>query len=92
MLNKDQLIGALMLIVSIAGIVIYGWLLFFVASQLVLQISVFIAVGAILGILAWIGYTLATTPPPAPIEELTQIKPEAPTTTTVETQEKTSKQ
>ena len=29
-----------------------------------------IAVAGILGILAWIGYTLATTPPPKPIEEI----------------------
>jgi len=26
--------------------------------------------GAVLGILAWIGYTLATTPPPKPIEDV----------------------
>jgi len=31
---------------------------------------VFIAVAAVMGILAWIGYTLATTPPPKPIEEI----------------------
>jgi len=29
-----------------------------------------IAVAGVLGILAWIGYTLATTPPPKPIEEI----------------------
>ncbi|MGQ9469036.1 MAG: transcriptional regulator [Nitrososphaerales archaeon] len=54
------------------GIVIYGWLLFFIAPQLVLQISAFVAIVAILGILAWIGWTMANTLPPAPIEaELT---------------------
>jgi predicted DNA-binding transcriptional regulator len=36
--------------------------------MLTLQLTGFIAVGAVLGILAWIGYTLATTPPPKPIE------------------------
>lgn len=35
-----------------------------------IKITVFIAVAAVMGILAWIGYTLATTPPPKPIEEI----------------------
>ena len=53
------------------GIVIYGWILFFTEwTILLLQITGFVAVAAILGILAWIGYTLATTPPPKPIEEI----------------------
>jgi predicted DNA-binding transcriptional regulator len=91
MLNKDQAIGALMLIVSIAGIIIYGWLLFFINALFVLQVSAFIAVVAILGILAWIGYTMATTPPPAPIEELTTAQPETSTMASQsETQEKSS--
>jgi predicted DNA-binding transcriptional regulator len=38
--------------------------------MLMLQLTGFIAVGAVLGILAWIGYTLATTPPPKPIEDI----------------------
>jgi predicted DNA-binding transcriptional regulator len=38
--------------------------------MITLQLTGFIAVGAVLGILAWIGYTLATTPPPKPIEEI----------------------
>jgi predicted DNA-binding transcriptional regulator len=29
-----------------------------------------VAVAFVLGIVAWIGYTLATTPPPKPIEEI----------------------
>ncbi len=42
-------------------------------------IPVFIAFIAILGIGAWIGYTMATTPAPKPIEEITtetQTEPE----------------
>ena len=34
-------------------------------------VPVFIGFVAILGIGAWIGYTMATTPPPKPIEEIT---------------------
>jgi len=70
-LNRDQAIGALILAASVIGIVIYGWVLFFTEWMiLLLQITGFVAVVAILGILAWIGYTLATTPPPKPIEEV----------------------
>ncbi len=35
-----------------------------------IAIPVFIAVVAVLAIGAWIGWTMATTPPPKPIEEL----------------------
>lgn len=71
MLNKDQAIGALLLLAGVIGIIIYGWLVFLTEwSMLVLQITGFVAVSAILAIIAWIGYTLATTPPPKPIEEI----------------------
>jgi hypothetical protein len=36
-----------------------------------IAIPVFIAFIAIMGIGAWIGWTMATTPPPKPIEEIT---------------------
>ena len=61
-MNRDQVIGALILAASMIGTVIYGWILFFTKWKiLLLQITGFVAVVAILGILAWIGYTLATT-------------------------------
>ena len=72
-MSKDQAIGALILVGSVAGIFIYAWLLFLMGpavSLLALQLTGLIAVGGVLGILAWIGYTLATTPPPAPIEDI----------------------
>lgn len=55
---------------SIAGITLYGYLLTTPYSFLLLQLTAFIAVAGVLAILAWIGYTLATTPPPKPIEEI----------------------
>ncbi|MDG6928497.1 MAG: transcriptional regulator [Nitrososphaerota archaeon] len=70
---KDQSLGAAILIGSVVGIVIYAWLVFLVnpfVSLIVLEVTAFLAVGAVLAILAWIGYTLATTPPPQPIEEI----------------------
>ena len=68
-LSRDQVIGALILAVSVIGIIVYGWILFFTEWTLfLLQITGFFAVVAVLRILAWIGYTLATTPPPKPLE------------------------
>jgi len=52
---------------------VYGWLLY-VFAMIILQLTAFLAVAAVLVILAWIGWTMATTPPPEPIDF------EAPTT------------
>jgi len=71
-MSRDQMMGGLILAGSIVGIVVYGWLLFSY-SVLVLQVTAFLAVAAMLGILAWIGWTMATTPAPAPLE--TEPKP-----------------
>ncbi len=37
-------------------------------TTLILQITAFLAIAMILGIIAWIGYTMATTPPPEPLD------------------------
>ena len=70
-MNRDQVIGALILAASVIGIIVYGWVLSFTEwAMLLLQLTWVVAVAAVLGILASIGYTLATTPPPKPIEEV----------------------
>ena len=74
-MEKDKLIGVLLVIGGIAGIIIYGLLLWnpwtgTLYTMTVLAITAFIAVAALLGIVAWIGWTMATTPPPPPIEEV----------------------
>ena len=70
-MSRDQAIGLLMLAGSVVGILIYGWLVFLTQwYMVVLKLTGFVAIAAVLGILAWIGYTLATTPPPKPIEEI----------------------
>jgi len=67
----DRVIGALILVGSILGILAYFWLIFLSPwILLTMQLTAFIAVAAVLVILAWIGYTLTTTPPPQPIEEI----------------------
>lgn len=62
----------MLVLVSIIVILIYFYGLFFneALSSVLVKITVFIAVAGIMGILGWVGYTLATTPPPKPIEEL----------------------
>ena len=73
-MSRDRQVGALLLAASIIGIIIYGWLVFLPPLSgldlIVLKLTGFIAVAGILGILAWIGYTLATTPPPKSVEEI----------------------
>jgi len=69
-LAKDQTLGAVILVLSIVGIILYGYLVFYWSPVIILELTAFIAVAGVLGILAWIGYTLATTPPPQPIEEI----------------------
>ena len=65
------MVGVLLMVLSVAVIVTYGWIVFFTEwSLLLLQITGFIAVLGVFGIPAWIGYRLATTPPPKPIEEI----------------------
>jgi len=66
-MDKDRSIGILMFVTCIGGIIIYAWLLLTWAIP-VLQITAFVGVAAILAIVAWIGWTMVTTPPPPPIE------------------------
>jgi predicted DNA-binding transcriptional regulator len=69
-MSNDRTLGGAILVGSIAGIVIYFWLLFMSSwATLTIQVSAFAAVGMVLLIIAWIGYTLATTPPPMPLED-----------------------
>ncbi|AAL62868.1 transcriptional regulator [Pyrobaculum aerophilum] len=70
-MHRDKVVGLALMAIGVAGILIYGWLVFLSPWQfLILQLTAFIAVAAVLGILAWVGYALATTPPPKPIEEI----------------------
>ncbi len=84
-MSKDQVIGGLIAAVCIIVAIVYLVLLFFypnIQSSInigatadvrfwVIAAPVGIAFIAILGIGSWIGYTMATTPPPKPIEEIT---------------------
>lgn len=82
-MSKDQIMGWIILLGSILGIIAYFYLVFQTPwTILTIQISAFFAVAAILLIVAWIGYTLATTPPPTPIEDITSLEQEKETQNT----------
>lgn len=75
-LSRDQVIGVMILVVSLLGIAAYGWLVYFY-PLVVVQVTVFVVVAAVLAVLAWVGWTLATTPPPEPIETAEEEEKEA---------------
>ena len=70
---NDRAIGGGIFGSSIVGIIIYGLLVYY-WPLLVLHISGFLAVLLLFGILSWIGYTMATTPPPEPMMDIPEVK------------------
>ena len=65
--DRDQVTGLLILLGSLIGTGIYLWLLIFYTT-IMLQVTAFVAVASILGIVGWIGFTMGTTPPPEPLD------------------------
>ncbi len=69
-MNKDQSYGGLIFVVSV--LIFIGYIVIAIFNpgflRLVIDIVVSLAVLGILGITGWIGYTMLTTPPPAPLE------------------------
>ena len=66
---NDRAVGGAIFGGSVIGIILYAVLLFY-AWEITIRVTAFIGVALILAILAWIGYTMATTPPPEPIAEI----------------------
>jgi len=70
-MSRDQVIGWILVLVSLVVIIVYTYIMFFTNYwELLVKITLVVGVLGIGGIMAWIGYTLATTPPPKPIEEI----------------------
>ena len=80
-MSKDQAWGLAILVLSVLGIILYGWFVYDL-PLITLQITAFLAVALVLVIAAWIGYTMATTPPPAPLEPEPTSVASAPTSST----------
>ena len=91
-MSKDQVIGVGIFLICFLIAIVFVILLFFYDPYVVSIINigasadvrfwliatpVTIAFVAILAIGAWIGWTMATTPPPKPIEEITDTTDEA---------------
>lgn len=74
----DRVLGAGILLGSLLGVACYFWLVFLSPwAWLTVQLSAFLAVAAVLVIVAWIGYTLGTTTPPEPLEGLMEESAES---------------
>ncbi|MDI6691063.1 MAG: transcriptional regulator [Candidatus Bathyarchaeota archaeon] len=74
-MSKDQALGLLIFIACVIIAIAYTAGLFLPTFEglrfWIVAIPVFVGFVVILAIGAWIGWTMATTPPPEPIEELT---------------------
>lgn len=67
-MNKDQALGVLLLVGAIAVVIVYGWMIYAGYSWWAFGVIATVAVVGVMFVVAWIGYTMATTPPPEPIE------------------------
>ena len=77
-MTSDRTIGAVVLGGSVLGMILYAVFLWYWAIE-TLVVTAFLGVALLLGILAWIGYTMFTTPPPEPmtdVPEVPETKPE----------------
>jgi hypothetical protein len=63
-MNRQRNVGIMIFVLSIGGFFVYAYLLMLSEwSPIVLQLSVLMAVGGILGVISWIGYNMATSKP-----------------------------
>ena len=69
-MSKDQAIGAMLLGGSILAILVYLYLLMSPWWEIIVKLTLSVVIAAFLLIIAWIGYTLMTTPPPQSLEEI----------------------
>ncbi len=61
-MDKRKSTGIVIFILCIGGFFLYAYLLMLSEwSPIIMQLSVLMIVGALLGVIAWIGYTMATT-------------------------------
>jgi preprotein translocase subunit Sss1 len=64
-MSRMKLSGIGLLLVSIIGFIAYSYFLFAtIWDVLILKFTVLIVLAAILAVLGWIGYTIATAPKP----------------------------
>jgi|TARA_B100001750_G_C15516374_1_gene607552 hypothetical protein len=60
-MQKRSVTGIMIFVLSIGGFFVYAYLLMLSEwSPIVLQLSILMIVGGILGVISWIGYMMAT--------------------------------
>jgi|TARA_B100000745_G_scaffold101222_1_gene64631 predicted DNA-binding transcriptional regulator len=63
-MSKRKAVGIIIFLLAISAFFVYAYLLMLSEwSPIVLQLSILMIVGGILGVISWIGYTMATTKP-----------------------------
>ena len=63
-MSKRRSTGITIFVLCIVGFFVYAYLLMLSEwSPIVLQLSMLMVVGGVLGVISWIGYTMATTKP-----------------------------
>ncbi len=63
-MSKRKAVGITIFLLAISAFFVYAYLLMLSEwSPIVLQLSILMIVGGILGVISWIGYTMATTKP-----------------------------
>ena len=63
-MERRKAAGIMIFVLCIGGFFAYAYLLMLSEwSPIVMQISILMMAGALLGMIAWIGYSMATTPP-----------------------------
>lgn len=61
---KRRAMGITIFVLCIVGFFVYAYLLMLSEwSPIVLQLSILMIAGGVLGVISWIGYTMATTKP-----------------------------
>ena len=99
-MSKDQAIGLIILIICVVVMVGYPVALYVWpglgelarnAAFLLVAIPVSLAIILIFAIGAWIGWTMATTPPPKPINEIESELSEDETKTTTKSSDSTKR-
>ncbi len=63
-MDKRKGTGIMIFLLCISAFIVYAYLLMLSEwSPIVLQLSILMIIGGILGVIAWIGYVMATTKP-----------------------------
>ncbi|RLF23544.1 MAG: transcriptional regulator [Thermoprotei archaeon] len=75
-MRLDRVIGAFLLTGSLLLLASYTWVLFFCQEEYLkwwaLAIPVYMLIALLTLFSAWIGWIMLTTPPPKPVEELSE--------------------